>query len=190
MKATLVGMIAGMGMLAATAGFAGPPQLKPANPQPSGLKSGLSVSYAYPIDVKTLSAARSALNEGAKRGKPLKGLNYADTRQGEKALTSKKEHAVAARIKGYVKFDAPGIYEIEMFTNDGLDMTIGGQKVGYLDERSPCGSAGMKRVEVPQAGWYALSATYFQRLGTSCLQMEMGKQGSKRKQVPNGIFGH
>lgn len=174
----------------ASAAMAGPPVLELANPPPKSVKSGLAVTYAYPIDVKTLNDARTALKKDGVAGRPLAGLDYPDTRDGDKVMTSDKAYVVAAQINGYMKFDAPGVYEIEVFSNDGLDLSLGGQRIAKLDERAPCGSAGRRRVEVKDAGWYKLSAVYFQRMGTSCLQMEMGKDGAKRKQVPNAVFGY
>ena len=100
-----------------------------------------------------------------------------------------REENVAAAIRGYVKFDAPGIYEIDFFTNDGLSASIGGQTVGYFDGRQPCDSTYITEVEVPQAGWYEFKATYFNRLNTSCLMMRMAPKGQKLQWVPNSIFG-
>ena len=75
-------------MIAAGPVLAAPLKLKPASPQPSGLKQGLAVSYAYPTDVKTLSQANKFLKR-AKPGNPLSGLDYMDTINGKRTLTSK-----------------------------------------------------------------------------------------------------
>lgn len=183
-------LAAAFGMVFAAWAAAAPLKLTPANPQPSGLNSGLAVTYAYPIDVKSLDDASSALKQTTERGRPLSGLNYPDRGDGAMALTSRKAQVVAAAIRGYIKFDAPGVYTLEFFTNDGLRVSIGGQRVAYYDERDACGSAGARQVEVPQAGWYPLEALYFQRLGTACLQMEWSPPGGGQKQVPNGAFGY
>lgn len=179
--------LAGAAILVATAAFAAPLKLKPASPQPSGLKSGLSVKYAYPLDVKSLNQATRYLKKG-KAGTPLKGLDYRDTAAGEKTLTSTQVHHVAAAISGYVKFDSPGTYTIDFLTNDGLDAKIGGQAVGYFDGRQSCQETRAVQVEVPQAGWYPVDITYFQRVGTSCLLMRAGK-GSPNW-MPNSAFGY
>lgn len=173
--------------LVATTAFAAPLKLKPANPQPSGLKSGLAVKYAYPPDVKTLNQATRALKR-AKPGTPLAGLDYRDTADGDLTLTSTKAHHVVAGISGYVKFGSAGVYNIDFLTNDGLDAYIGGQQVGYHNRRMPCTETQAVQVEVPQAGWYELKATYFQRVGTSCLHMRAGK-GSP-DWMPNAAFGY
>lgn len=175
-----------LALVAATA-WAAPLKLQPANPQPTGLKQGLAVKYAYPPDVKTLNQAVQALKR-AKPGKPLAGLDYRDTADGDLTLTSDKAHHVAAEITGYVKFDSPGVYTIDFLTNDGLDISIGGQQVGYHNRRIPCFETQDVQVEVPQAGWYALEAVYFQRVGTSCLHMRAGKGAPDW--MPNAAFGY
>lgn len=171
----------------ATAAFAGPLKLTPASPQPSSLKPGLSVKYAYPGDVKTLSQARKALKKGTP-GTPLSGLDYMDTNDGDKTLTSKRAHHVAAGISGYVKFDAPGTYTIDFLSNDGLEVSIGGKQVVDFDGRHPCEESKPAQVQIPSAGWYDLKATYFQRVGTACLHMRAG-QGAP-DWMPNSAFGH
>jgi len=179
--------MAATAILLATATYAAPLKLKPANPQPSGLKPGLAVKYAYPPDVKSLNQANRALKK-AKAGPALKGLDYRDTRDGDATLTAKRAHYVAAGISGYVKFDAPGTYNIDFLTNDGLDAKVGGQTVGYFDGRQKCFETRAVQVEVPQAGWYPVDITYFQRVGTACLHMRAGK-GSP-DWMPNAAFGH
>ncbi|MFT7592717.1 MAG: hypothetical protein ACI8R4_000024 [Paracoccaceae bacterium] len=193
MKIKLIGVIAALGLAFATSTFAAPLKLTPANPQPTGLKPGLSVSYGYASDgqhIKTLADAAAALNQRAERGQPLKGLDYRDTNPGERTLTSKRAENVAASIQGYIRFDAPGIYNIDFLTNDGLNAKIGGQRVGYYDGRQTCDTTVATQVQVPVAGWYKLEALYFQRLQTACLHMRWGPQGSKIKWVPNSAFAY
>lgn len=185
-RMTLAGICAAL-MLAAPA-LAAPLKLEPANPQPSGLKPGLAVKYAYPEDVKTLSQAEQAL-KSAKPGRPLKGLDYWDTEEGMETLTSGQAMRVVAGISGYVRFDAPGVYTVDFLSNDGLRAFIGGKKVAVIDERTPCEAGDAVQVEVPQAGWYPFEALYFQRLGTACLHMRAG-QGGKVDWMPDSAFGH
>ena len=177
------------GLLWASGALAAP-QLAPASPQPAGLRPGLSVTYAYPeTDIKTLSDARKALSAGAKGGRPLSGLDYRDTNEGDATLTSDRALNVAARITGFVRFDAAGSYEIEFLTNDGIDAKIGGQPVGYFDGRQTCDTTRVAEVEVPEAGWYPVDILYFQRLGTACLHMRWGPAGGKRSWTPDSAFG-
>jgi hypothetical protein len=174
-------------MIAAIPALAGPLKLEPANPQPSGLKEGLAVSYTYPTDVKTLAQARKHLKR-SKPGKPLSGLDYLDTINGKRTLTSKKAHHVVAGITGYVKFDKTGTYVIDFLSNDGLQATIGGQEVVFFDGRHACEESKSIEVSVPKAGWYDLKATYFQRTGTACLHMRAGI--GEPDWMPNSAFGY
>lgn len=186
--------VAAVSLIATTAvAGAAPLKLTPANPQPSGLKPGLSVAYGYAPkgqDVRSLVDAGALLNKGAKRGPALRGLDYRDTSAGENTLTSTQGEQVAAAIKGYIRFDAPGVYEMDFYTNDGLNARISGQQVGHFDGRQPCDSTYVTEVEVPQAGWYAFDATYFNRLNSSCLMMRWAKKGKPLKWVPNNVFGY
>lgn len=192
MKKTLFGVVAAIGVLAGTVGSAAPVTLTPANPQPSGLKTGLSVVYGYGEngeDLKTLKDARDLL-QSAQSGQPLRGLDYRDTDPGDPTLTSKQAEQVAAYITGYVRFDAPGTYVIDFYTNDGLSAQIGGKRVGHFDGRQACDSTFQKTVNVPQAGWYDFKATYFNRLNTSCLMMRWAPKGQKMKWTENAAFGY
>lgn len=189
MKHAFTAALAVLALVAGTALSAAPLKLKPANPQPSGLKSGLNVRYAYPDDVKTLRAAAEALQQGAEAGRPLSGLDYRDTSIGEIALTSKRSEKVVADINGYVRFDAPGIYTIDFLTNDGIRAIVGGQVVGKFDGRQTCQETYATEVEVPQAGWYPLQILYFQRLNTSCLHMRSAPKGKRVTWMPNSAFG-
>ena len=183
-------LVMALAIVAASVLSAAPLKLTPANPQPANPKPGLSVSYAFPDrDLRTLGDARIALKTGAKAGTPLTGLDYRDTADGQPTLTSGKALNVAARIRGYVRFKAPGDYEIEFMSNDGVEAKIGGQVVGYYDGRQSCDTTRIVEVSVPQAGWYPVDVLYFQRLGTSCLHMRWGPAGGKRTWTPDAAFG-
>lgn len=190
MRPVRIGALAALVSLCALAVDARPQKLKPASPQPSGLTQGLAVDYAYPSDVKTLRDAYVALGIGAKPGKPLAGLDYSSGPGSPNALTSGQEFHVAARIRGYVRFDAPGTYTLDFLTNDGLELSLGGRELIKHDERTPCGSAGAVQVSVPEAGWYDLEALWFQRQGTSCLQMKWAPEGGGLGPVPASAFGY
>jgi hypothetical protein len=190
MKLSVTGLGAALAILCATSLSAGALKLKPADPQPGALKPGLSVVYAYPADVKTLSQARAAVKSSGEAGPPLKGLDYRDTNDGDITLTSKRAHHVAARITGYVRFDKPGLHSIDFLSNDGMLAVIGGQEVSKFDGRQPCEPTYGSDVEIPVAGWYELDVLYFQRGGTACLHMRSGPAGKRAKWMPDSAFGH
>lgn len=191
LRATVTALALAAVPLTSTMTAAEPLKLTPADPQPGGVKQGLSVRYGYSNgrDIRSLSDAASALRK-SEAGPALRGLDYADTDPGEPTLTSKRDENVAAAITGYIRFDAPGTYEVDFYTNDGLDARIGGQQVGFFDGRQACDSTYVTEVEVPQAGWYTFEATYFNRLNTSCLMMRRAKKGKPLKWVPNKVFGY
>lgn len=177
--------------LIAGAAVAAPLKLQPASPQPSP-KAGLDVKYAWegnpPRKIQNLSKVDHLLKK-AKAGPPLKGLDYRDTEDGDPVLTFGKAYNVAADISGYIRFDSAGVYELETWSNDGLEAWVGGQQIGYVNGRQPCEANQRTEVEVPQAGWYALKIKYFQKYGSSCLMMKWGKQGERFTWTPNDVFG-
>lgn len=178
-------------MLPATA-WAQAVSLSPANPQPKAgqLAPGLAVSYAFRNKGRTLSEAKSALKSKSESGQPIAGLTYEDEPQGSFVLTSGRTELVAAAISGYIKFDKAGSYVLDFLTNDGLEISIGGQQVGLYDGVHSCGYSGEIEVSVPKAGYYALEATYFQRKGTACLMMEWGPDSDSLELVTNDVFFH
>lgn len=164
--------------------------LQPANPQPSGLSSGLAVSYAsLASGGRSLADAKRALKK-AEPGEPLRGLSYDDTKEGDPVLSSGKAQFVAAKITGYIKFDKAGTYTLDFLNNDGFELSIGGQEVADYDGVHACGYAGEVEVNVPKAGYYALEGTYFQRKGTACLLMEWGATADDLDYVPDSAFYH
>lgn len=167
-----------------------PLKLKPADPQPESVNAGLAVEYAFPDDVKSLRDAYVSLGIGAQPGTPLEGMNYLSTADEPFALTSGQEFKVAARIKGYLRFDAPGTYTLDVYSNDGLELSIGGREVAKVDEKRGCDPIGTVEVKVPEAGWYDLEALYWQRKGGSCLTMEWAADGGTLEVVPAEAFGH
>lgn len=161
-----------------------------ADPQPEGLKPGLAVSYAYPPDIKFLDQADN-LRGNARKGEPLIGFDYPDTVQGQKALTSDAAEKVAAFISGYIHFDRAGLWKIRLQSNDGVVLSVGGVEVYKHDGRHACMTQGWKaEYEVPEPGWYALEATWFQRSSTSCLLMEWAGPGDEFDWTPNEAFGY
>ncbi|MDA7966160.1 PA14 domain-containing protein [Ruegeria sp.] len=185
------GLAIAMAMIASAA-FAAPLKLQPASPQPSNPKAGLDVKYKWegnpPRKIQNMAKAKQLIKK-AQPGTPLIGLDYRDTTEGEPVLTFNQAYNVAAQVTGYIRFDAPGIYELETWSNDGIDAWVGGQQIGYVSGIQGCDANQRTEVEVPQAGWYALKIDYFQKKGTSCLMMKWGKQGERFTWTPNDVFG-
>jgi hypothetical protein len=152
--------------------------LTPADPQPdeSALKPGLAVWYKG-ADIRTLQEAEDWLANDPSPGEPIAGFTYEDT--AGPALTSSSKVYIIAGIRGFMKFPEPGSYYLEVLSNDGFNLNLGGQEeILRIDGRQACGEkVEYVTVEVPQAGWYALDAVWFQRRNTSCLLLYWEKPG-------------
>ncbi|WP_147108149.1 PA14 domain-containing protein [Tateyamaria sp. syn59] len=173
MKMLTTAALAAISYVSATALFAAPLKLEPADPQPEALSQGLSVVYNLDENPRSIDDALDAL-DAARPGKPLLGMDYRDTADGDETLTSGQAHKVVAGISGYVRFDEAGTYLVDFMSNDGLMMSIGGQEVAFFDGVHPCEATETVEVEVPEAGWYEMEGVYFQRKGTACLLMRAG----------------
>ncbi|THH37340.1 hypothetical protein E4Z66_10525 [Aliishimia ponticola] len=190
MKPIWIVALAGAVSMAAVTAEARALKLKPAKTQPEAVTEGLSVEYAFPDDVKSLRDAYVALGVGAEQGTPLAGMDYLSSEAAPGALTSGQETKVAARITGYLRFDAPGTYRMETYSNDGLELTIGGREIAKVDEKRGCDPIGEVELRVPEAGWYEVEALYWQRKGGSCLILEWAAEGGELEVVPASAFGH
>lgn len=183
-----LGLLAGAAALALTlagAAAAEVVKLKRADPQPEGLKQGLSVKYGYPAEVRELKIAND-YRSAAEPGPPLIGFDYMETAEGENALTSKRAERVVAVIKGYLHFDKAGVWHMRWHSNDGLEVKVGGVQVYRHDGRHPCDTLGWQGdFQVDEPGWYEVDALWFQRLNTSCLLMEWQPPGGKWEWTPN-----
>lgn len=193
MKHELIAAALSLAVLSPAMAAAQAVTLAPADPQPpaSALAPGLAVNYAtIPGNVRSIELARKSLDRRAEPGAPIAGLSFDDTSEGDRVLTSERAEQVAADISGFIRFEAAGSYTLDFLSNDGLQIAIGGQEVGFYDGVHPCGYVGEIEVEVPQAGYYALQATYFQRKGTACLMMELGPDSDGLELASDDIFFH
>lgn len=164
-------------------------RLAPAAPQPEAPAPGLSVRYAYPGDVQSLSEAEATEGQ-AEPGPPLIGFDYPDTYAGEDALTSRRAERVVAFIDGWLNFPEAGVWRVQFHSNDGLEVRIGGAEVYRHDGRHGCETLGWQtELEIPEPGWYPLEAVWFQRQGTSCLLMEWSPPSGEMGWTPNDALG-
>lgn len=191
MKSFLISVLTAVSLMVGGAVSAQVIELTPANPQPTGLKQGLSVVYAVnDRTVRNLEPANRRIERFGEPGKPLSGLNYPDKGKGAPIMTSGRSELVSAMISGYIKFPSAGVYGVEFYTNDGAQIWISGQTVGQLDKVTACASAGRPKVNVPKAGWYDIKVLYFQKEGTACFESEWTPPGGKRQLIPDSAFGY
>ncbi|MBO9479189.1 hypothetical protein J7382_16715 [Shimia sp. R11_0] len=191
MKSLLGKILAAAALFVGTTASAEIINLTPADPQPTGLKQGLSVVYAVnDRKVRTLGPAKRRIERFGEPGKPLAGLNYPDKGKDAEVLTSGRSSLVSAMVNGYIKFPAAGTYGVEFYTNDGAQIWISGQTVGKLDKVTACASAGRPQVNVPKAGWYDIQVLYFQKEGTACFESEWTPPGGTRQLIPDSAFGY
>ncbi|MBT3533011.1 MAG: hypothetical protein HN478_03975 [Rhodospirillaceae bacterium] len=162
--------------------------LAPAAPQPamSELKAGLAVDYLL------IDALHVDNIEAAGRGKPGKSLLTLNWNMGSgPILTHADDDQVAARITGFIRFEAAGEYLMKIKSNDGARLSIGGQVViddpdVHLDRFS-----GTAKVAVPTAGWYPVYMLYFERRGTATLELHWQPPGTGAFDVvPAAAFAH
>lgn len=177
--------------LAAGAAAAQTP-VRPATPQPAedALKPGLSVSYAFPGEVRYLGQAEAALRREGRPGHPLVGLDYPDEGVGQPTLTSGRGEFVAAEIEGFLRFDQAGIWRLEVHSNDGVALEVGGMEVDRYDARRTCETNGWVEISVPEPGWYPVHALFFQRYNSSCLMMRWEKPDGTREWTPQSAWAY
>lgn len=175
--------------------FSGPVQaqmvvsgLAPAAPQPGPgeLAPGLAVEYLK-LFIRHVDEIEIAGKGHV--GEPLEMLDW-NVGDGT-VLTDTEDDGVGARITGFIKFETAGDYMMAMQSNDGVRLTIGGQLIiedpdVHRDRFSP-----NVTVKVPQAGWYPLYLLYFERKGTSTLELYWQPPGVEGFDfVPAEAFGH
>ncbi len=165
--------------------------LRRAEPQPdaSAVRPGLSVTY-YDKKVRHIDELDKwmASNKGTP-GEPIALLDN-DVGHGV-VLTSGRDTGVGAMIEGFIDFEQAGIYELTIASNDGVRVWIGdrylysdpGVHADRLSEPIP--------VRIDEPGWYPLSISYFERKGTSTLEMYWQAPGrDKLAYVPASAFVH
>src|SRR5262245_20158745 len=159
--------------------------LRPAEPQPTQLTPGLAVEYTY-AKVNYVDELKGRKFEP---GSPLADINY---RGGGNVLTSKSRESVGAIITGLIQFDKPGVYGLQVSSNAGVRVEIGGQILHEDPGVHPDSTSDRIDVKIDQPGWYPLRIVYFQKRGTASLVLAWVGPGEKGKAVPvpAKAFGH
>lgn len=181
-------LYAGLLLIITSAASAGFDNLLPLNPQPAAetVKPGLAVRYVYK-KVRHVNDIESA--GGGEIGTPLPQLNY-HSGTGN-VLTSDSSDFVGAKIRGMIRFDKPGKWQIAVKSNDGVRIRLADRMIledpdVHKDRMSP-----NVELTIATAGWYKLEITYFERKSTSTLELYWQLPGSSQLEiVPAAAFGY
>ena len=158
------------------------------SPQPavSELRPGLAVTYDYArrVHVDDIEVLSNPVI-----GKPLD--NIAHRTIDGKVLTAKRAMMVAAHIRGLIRFEAPGTYTFRIESNDGVKARIGGQQIWVDPEIHPNRWSPPIPLVIDTPGWYELWINYYQKKGTSALQLVWTIPGSESEtHVPPEVLAH
>jgi hypothetical protein len=158
------------------------------SPQPavSELRPGLAVTYDYARrvhvdDVEVLS--------NPVIGKPLD--NIAHRTVDGKVLTAKRAMMVAAHIRGLIRFEVAGTYMFRIESNDGVKARIGDQQIWVDPEIHSNRWSPPIPLVIDAPGWYELWINYYQKKGTSALQLVWTVPESESEtHVPPEVLAH
>jgi hypothetical protein len=159
---------------------------------PASIKPGLAVLYfeEFYRHINEMPTGETALKEG-KPGKPIPYINH---RFGDGPVyDSGRGRGVGVQMTGFIRFSSAGRYLIKAKSNDGIRIFI--NKKMIIDD--PIVHAGGDRfsgealVMVDKPGWYSFLLQYFQRKGTSMLELYWQLPGQTDYSiVPAEAFGH
>jgi len=158
------------------------------SPQPavSELRPGLAVTYDYArrVHVDDIEVLSNPVI-----GKPLD--NIAHRTVDGKVLTAKRAMMVAAHIRGLIRFEAPGTYTFRIESNDGVKARIGDQQIWVDPEIHSNRWSPPIPLVIDAPGWYELWINYYQKKGTSALQLVWTIPGSESEtHVPPEVLTH
>ena len=157
-------------------------------PQPavSELRPGLAVTYDYArrVHVDDIEVLSNPVI-----GKPLD--NIAHRTIDGKVLTAKRAMMVAAHIRGLIRFEVAGTYMFRIESNDGVKARIGGQQIWVDPEIHPNRWSPPIPLVIDAPGWYELWINYYQKKGTSALQLVWTVPESESEtHVPPEVLAH
>jgi hypothetical protein len=138
-------------------------------PDPAAVKPGLAVTYYFNFFRRIRELEDWMKFDKGRVGEPIPQLDY-DVGPGN-VLTTTADNGVGAQIEGMINFPTTGAYEIQMQSNDGVRLTIGGQQILEDPDVHSDRMSDLITLNIEQAGWYPLKLLYFERKGTSTLQL-------------------
>ncbi len=165
--------------------------LMKAEPQPSAemLKPGLAVRY-YGAKFQSIKKLLEWMEyEKGVEGEPIPMLNY---QVGEgPVLTTTATDLMGADITGFIHFKEAGSYMILVHSNDGVQVTIGGKMIHEDPEVHGDRFSDEITLEISEPGWYPVRVLYFEKKGTSTLELYWDPPGpAEADLVPAEAFAH
>ena len=196
----LAGVWSGALLLAAVAAHAQtqpatqPVQLAPpapAAPQPdaAALKDGLAVRYYFAKLNHIDDLVGWMRFEDGVPGEPLPALDYEDSPGN--VLTTTNNMLVGAHITGFIEFAEPGSHRLQVTSNDGIRVTLGGEMI-FEDPRIHKAETSPDLVfDIAEPGWYPLDILYYEKKGTWALKLYWQPPGAPAfVPVPGAALKH
>lgn len=186
----MIGMIRGvaLGAFALLAAHASDAFALSLGPQPTDLKPGLAVNY-YFGDFSHIDR----LVEYAEDSKPLVGEPWetlnARGGSGKKVRGTRHKNNVGAVISGYIRFPEAGGYTLDVRSNDGVRLTIGGQMLHQDPEPHPDRDSDPIPVQITEPGWYPIEVVWYERKGSYIVRLRWS-QGGEMVVVPAEHLAH
>ena len=154
--------------------------LKPADPQPVAdkLAPGLAVQYTY--------AMMNHINElRGRKFEPGAPILQLDWHMGTgKVLTSKNNTGVGAILTGFIQFEKPGVWGMDVTSNDGVRVEIGGQLIHEDPGVHSDTTSDRIDLQIDRPGWYPITILYFQKRYTATLAVRWIAPGDKGNLEP------
>lgn len=149
-----------------------------AEPQPAAadLSDGLAVQYYYSSFDQVGDLTSWMDYKEGEAGAPLDKLSY-DVGRGN-VLTSESKNLVGAHITGYLVLDTPGTYRFQVTNNDGVRVHLGGARIHNDPRTGPARTSPPIPVEIGEPGLYPIEIWYFEKNGSSVLDVQWSPPGS------------
>jgi len=158
----------------------------------ASIKPGLAVLYVEEFyrHINEMPTGERALKEG-KPGRPIPYLNH---RFGNGPVyDSGLSRGVGVQMNGFIRFPSPGRYLLKAKSNDGIRIFID-KKMIIDDPHFHSEGDRFSReapVEIGAPGWHSFFLQFFQRKGTSMLELYWQPPGrADFSIVPAEAFGH
>jgi hypothetical protein len=166
-------------------------QPAPAAPQPdaAALKDGLAVRYYFAKFNHINDLTGWMRFEDGVPGEPLPALDYEDS--AGNVLTTTNADLVGAHITGFIEFAEPGSYRLQVTSNDGIRVTLGGEMIFEDPGIHKAETSPDLVFDIAEPGWYPLDILYYEKKGTWALKLYWQPPGAQGfVAVPGAALKH